>query len=1510
MLSLTLLIAVPVMLYILFCFPWVQERATSIAEKELTNLLGSRVEIGIVDLAPFNRVVLRDVDVRDMRGEPLLKAKHLGAGVSLWQSMMKRQIVVTYAELIETRVNLYRDSIGAPLNLDPILARLKGKPKKEKSKLELAINMIVLRQSGFAYNVLSEPRAKEGVFNANHVIVSDIRADLRVPHISGDEILVDLKRFAALEQSGLAVEDFAASVKLGKTATELKGVRLKLTDSEVRLADIILPSVTNGTLKAEQINTTIGILDGSHIAASDVAPLVPALRGVKLTAEVSGQLSGGVNDLKINNLCVKLPEAQTSVCVTGALSNILNKNEELSYCLKNIKIESAVSAVRDKMAEVTVLSKAANAIPSFVDRLGRIMVEGSVEGGLREIEGELALKTECGVLDVEGSVAKKSVATPLKVKGNLSTESFNPSKLFDFLGPLSSVKLTAEADLQINKGDVSGRGDVRMPRAVWEGKEFTGLSASAELEDSRVEVEVASTTPWLDFTAMGCTDLKSDSPHSVVYANCRRIVVGNLLKGEKYKDFEFSTVLEAAVTGKKIDDVAGWITLDDLQMNDGSGKSVTLKEVMVEAEHSDDERSLKLRGGPVNMSIEGQYTYKSLLTSVVSAISRTFPTLAGLNSEKEERMNEELATPVDARLNLYVDVDTTITQFFKLPFDIVHPVTLRASSNSTYKSVNLQLDAPYIRQGNKLIEGTQMRIHVNGNHGNCSLLINSKYPGKSGNLDLQLLAAGTLDSINTQVKWNSSEDSSYKGMVAVGARFNRDEQNRLLADISVMPTTATVNDSVWTVCPGKIKVDPGLVTLTNVGAERARQHVRLNGSVGADSLSRLVVSLKNFDVDYLFETLNLGEAVMFGGRATGNFYGDALLSKQPRIYTPLLKVKGIKYNHAVMGNADIRSAWDPEKQGITIDADVAQENNDTLRIKGMIRPIAQELDFHFDAHRSPVNFLQPFFRSFTSSITGEATGRVHLFGTFSNINLEGDAVADNFKMHVDFLNVDYTVPHDTVFIRPGIIRFRDVTVTDPQGNRAKFNGEMTHYFFREAKFRFDITDARNMLVYNVSEAESLDPWYGKIYGDGSVTISGVPQRTDISVNMSTAPHSSFVFRTVTTENSGTYDFVTLRERKEETASKLSLKSSTPLAVRRLREKLKQQAASPSVLGVELNLDVNQNANLMLLMNETGSDRLVGEGRGHVRLNYASDGDVQMFGDYTVSRGTYTFTLTDLIIKDFEIRNGSKVKFLGNPEAAQLDILAVRAVNANIADLDESFTKDPELNRTNVRVNAKLLLRGDMRQPNVGFDMEFPTLSTELDRKVKSLLSTDELMGRQVMCLVAFNRFNTPEYMAATKNNELVMMASSVLSSTISSYLGSMLGQFNDHISLAPSIRSDRGDFSDMEVDMGLNTQWLDNRLRFNGNVGYRDKTMNKSAIIGDFDVSWNFGRTDMWTLNVYNRFNDQNFYQRNALTTQGFGVGWRKDFNNPFSRFWQTVKSKKKEIEEKREPADSAAVNR
>ncbi|MBR6489018.1 MAG: translocation/assembly module TamB, partial [Muribaculaceae bacterium] len=714
---------------------------------------------------------------------------------------------------------------------------------------------------------------------------------------------------------------------------------------------------------------------------------------------------------------------------------------------------------------------------------------------------------------------------------------------------------------------------------------------------------------------------------------------------------------------------------------------------------------------------------------------------------------------------------------------------------------------------------------------------------------------------------------------------------KFMSKVNVNPTEVVINDTVWTVHEGSLEYRNGVIDVDEIKGSCADQFVRIAGKVSHDPEDMLTVELNDIHLDYIFETLKINH-VTFGGSATGEFQLADLFSKSPRLSTDRLHVEDMTYNGAKMGDGDIKSSFDSENTGVKLYCDLTQDNGLHTYIDGEIFAADDSLYMVFDANKANVEFMKPFMEAFTDEVHGLVSGHAVLFGNFKTIDLYGDVFAEDFSLKVGYTNCTYTCT-DSVHIEPGLIAFNDIKIQDREHNTAKLNGWLRHNAFHDPVFNFTVTDAKNLLCYDITPAMN-DDWYGIIYGNGSAIIAGEPGEVRIGVNMESASQSKFTFVLSDAQEASEYNFITFRDRdlKDQPIVAVDTVKShldmIPEEVKRLlilkSKKNEQQASMPTHFAIDLQVDITPEAEIILVMDPVGGDRIKAYGSGNLRLNYNSiDDSFVMFGKYVLEKGSYNFTLQDIIIKDFTIRDGSTISFDGDPYNAQLDINAVYSLNANLSDLDDSFSTDRDINRTNVPVNALLKVKGDISEPELAFDLEFPTLSSDAYRKVKSVISTDEMMSRQIIYLLALNRFYTPDYMQSTKtNNEFT----SVASSTISSQLSSILGQISENWQISPNFRSDKGDFSDVEVDLALSSQLLNNRLIFNGNFGYRDNTYNtrNSNFIGDFDLEYLLNRKGTIRLKAYNHFNDQNYYVRDAMTTQGVGVVFKHDFDNLFGK--------------------------
>ncbi len=1494
--ALILIAVLPSVLYVALSLSGVQRRVADQLEIELSRLLDARVTIGDFGVMPFNRVILRDVSVETAPGDTALTVSRLGAGVSLWNAITTDSWRVDYVQLIGLDARLRRDSVGAPLNIQPIINALQPKEKnKPPTSFDLKVSTVIIRSSSVSYDVENMPVVDR--FDPNHIAVSNFRADVNLPKLANDDFSINLRRLAFEERCGFTVRQLAGAFHISAKELSVNGLDIELPASRLTFEDISLPlnGLNSIPSSLRQHSVLLSLLDGSHIWLPDLKAFVPQLEKAELMAtfphfEVAGTLDEA--DAQIN---LEL-ENLLSLDFSGKGVDLESDDRALSINQLNLLLSGPQLASLSR--EIGV---ATPKLQEVMRSLGQLSMSVRGDATMSSFGGDISLKAAPGAMSVSGSGSIGN-SRNYDFHGNVVTDGY--IDLTAFLPAVSPLGFegAAEAFYSVAGKERHGNANINVAQLMVKGNMLSDIAAEVTIDNDIIGGKLAVDDRNLALAADGSYSLDKNNPAITLVANINRFNPDRFGLLDKYPGATLSADIDVDMAGPHMRCLEGYANINNLSFKPVDGEALTMGLLGLNSQSLGDG---SMRIGLINDWIDGamlgEFDFPYLGRAVVDIVSEAFPALLPENSRQE--LQEAQAKSANSRNGLMAtnafNFDFTVketerlAEFFKLPLSVIYPVSIKGEINQATHDLSLNLSAPYLRQGSKLIENTNLQAYVDGPQGRSRLEFETTAPTKGGPMKLGLTAAGESNLLHTDLAWKIDRAKAYEGNLHLSSLFSRDEEG-VTSEVKILESALTFNDSTWRVAPATILVKGKDVDIAGIHASHGQQFVKINGKVSTDPTALLTLDLSHFSLDYLFESLGI-DAAMLGGDASGTFYASDLYSGSPRLESPGLKVKDISYNKTVLGDAVVRANFDTKDLAVMLDADIDNQGRQSM-VNGGIYVTRDSLDLTFTVDREPVGFLQPYMSAFASDISGYASGWARVYGNFKYIDLEGDVKADSVSMRINFTNTTYWAT-DSIHIRPGYINLNGITVEDYRGNKANLNGWVRHKYFKEPRFEFSITGANNLLCYNETSKEN-PRWYGRVFGNGSAFVKGEPGRVDINIDMNTAPGSTFTFVLSDQAEADEYSFLTFRDKNKLSAQltdSLNQRDTSMDLVNRLRElAAKHEDSSSSDYNITIQMGVTPDAEIILVMDPVGGDRIRAYGAGHLRMDYYSaNNDLKMFGTYTLDRGDYNFTLQDIIIKDFSIKSGSEIVFNGDPYAAQLNIKAAYSLNANLSDLDESFLNDSELNRTNVPVNAIMYVSNDIRQPEIGFDLEFPTLTSDIYRKVKSIISTDEMMNRQILYLLALNRFYTPDYMAgATRGNELV----SVASSTLSSQLGNILGQISDNWNIAPAFRSSRGDFSDVEVDVALSSRLLNNRLLFNGNFGYRDKSLNTNQFVGDFELEYLLNRSGNIRLKAYNRYNDQNYYLRQALTTQGVGIILRKDFDSLTSFLRPLLRRKKQDV--------------
>jgi hypothetical protein len=189
-------------------------------------------------------------------------------------------------------------------------------------------------------------------------------------------------------------------------------------------------------------------------------------------------------------------------------------------------------------------------------------------------------------------------------------------------------------------------------------------------------------------------------------------------------------------------------------------------------------------------------------------------------------------------------------------------------------------------------------------------------------------------------------------------------------------------------------------------------------------------------------------------------------------------------------------------------------------------------------------------------------------------------------------------------------------------------------------------------------------------------------------------------------------------------------------------------------------------------------------------------------------------------------------------------------------------------------------------PVLSFAIELPQSDESVQSQVKSMINTDEMLMRQMIYLLVFNRFYTPDYLQ-NSNNVGLNETYSLLSSTVTGQINSWLSKLTDVFTMGFNFRTDgEGETASQEYEANFQINPI-NQLIINGNFGYRYNDLSNRPFFGDLDVEYLLTDNGKLRIKAYTHTVDK-YSLRQANMVQGVGLVFKHDFN------WKKNKHKKK----------------
>lgn len=1201
------------------------------------------------------------------------------------------------------------------------------------------------------------------------------------------------------------------------------------------------------------------------------------------------EVKGTVNQLTCSHLEITADNRQFRLKGDVALQDLSHPQDAYVFGT----LSELTATTRGVGFLVRNLSHDYNGVPPVLERLGNVSFRGEVSGYFTDIVTYGQLHTDLGGVNMDLKLSSDKSKGLFAYSGAVKTTDYK-------LGKLLANEQLGEITFNL---DVHGRHVTdRLPVVELKGLiasvdysryRYENITLDGEYKQGGFNGKVALDDPNGSIYLNGDVNVSSRIPTFNFQAIINKLRPHDLNLTSKYPDTEFSLKLRANFTGGSVDEMIGEINVDSLEFMSPE-KQYFMNNMNIRASKQNNENQLRLTSEFLTASVEGKFQYHTLPASILNIMRKYVPSLI-LPPKK----------PIETHNNFQFDIHIYNTDILSTIFDIPLTVythsTLKGYFNDPLQRLRVEGYFPRLQYKNNFIESGMILCENPSDHIRARVrLTNLK---KKGAVNLSLDAQAKDDNISTTLNWGNSAAVTYSGQLAAVAKFLRTEGEKplLKAMVEVKPTDIILNDTLWQIHPSQVVVDSGKVDVNNFYFSHQDRYVRINGRLSDNPQDSVKVDLKDINMGYVFDIASISDDVNFEGDATGTAYASGVF-KKPVMNTRLF-IKNFSLNQGRLGDLNIYGEWDNENRGIRLDASIKDISTTPSRVTGIIHPLKPEsgLDLNIEANELNLKFLEHYMKSIANDIKGRATGKVHFYGKFKGLNLDG-AVMTNASMNFDILNTHFAIK-DTILLAPTGLTFNNIHISDMEGHSGRMNGYLHFQHFKNLNYRFEI-QANNMLVMNTKESTDM-PFYGTVYGTGNALLTGnAIQGLDVNVAMTTNRNSIFTYINGSVASATSNQFIKFVDKTPRRTIQDSIQIIS--YYEQLQQK-RQEAEEEQKTDIRLNIlvDATPDATMKIIMDPVAGDYISGKGTGNIRTEFYNKGDVKMFGSYQINQGVYKFSLQEVIRKDFVIKNGSTITFNGAPLDANLDIQASYTVNS--ASLNDLIPEESSsiIQQPNVKVNCIMNLSGILVRPTIKLGIELPNERDEVQTLVRNYISTEEQMNMQILYLLGIGKFYTED----ARNNQNSNVMSSVLSSTLSGQLNNALSQVfeTNNWNIGTNLSTGDKGWTDMEVEGILSGQLLNNRLLINGNFGYRDNPMANTNFVGDFEAEWLINRSGDIRLKAYNETNDR-YYTKTNLTTQGVGIMYKKDFNKWSDLFfwnkWK-LRNKRKQEEKSKQQTDS-----
>ncbi len=1372
----------------------------------------------------------------------------------------------------------------------------------------ISIDKFLLRSGQFAsHNFQREPirTTPNDELDYAHLDVFNINMDINDFSLLRDTFLGNIKNIALRERSGFILNELSAE-KAVISARSTALYNFHLITPYTQLGDTLIFKHRGYESFADFNNQVLmeGHIHQSAVALRDIMTFAPGLKenpffkkNKNEVIQIEGEVRGGVNSLRVRDLNLRLSDGSV---VQGNFSsrNLAVKNEEILN-LRLDRLATRMRTLRDLIPKF-------NLPPSF-DRLGRLQFKGSFDGFFADFVAYGDLNTDIGraVMDMRMNI--KNGMDRAGYSGKLSLQNFNLGKWTD--NPdFGLVTFTSEVKngVGLRAQTASAQLTAQIQSFTFKNYNYQNARMDGQLNRNRFDGNFAIQDENVDLNFRGLLNYKDSLPVFDFQAVVNKIDLKTLNLSEK--DLVLSGKIDLNLTDDRFSFMQGEVSASNLHLvyNGKENYDIAYIEAMSYFD-SIGNKVFQVQSDALTADIRGKFDIEQIPEVFIQTFQRNYPAFASRLGIKAER---KAGNPADFVYDIQIIDSKGINRIVDAKLGRLRQMKIGGYYRSENDSLLINIDIPSIRYNNIELNDVAAMLNVVREQGSIDIGVTSTVLNEK-----QTLKPIAIRSFLNKDTLIFGIDYAAKGILSnltLEGQFYPADTN--LFQIKFDQSNLIILEMPWQIDPGnKVTFGKNYIQASNFTLQSNRRRLVLE-TIDNKGI-RVSMSDFNFSViDQLWDD----DILDFGGTFSMTAQVEDIFQMQNlqvNVSSDTLVV-----NSCDLGSLSAEVTAKNLKSPLHTDL-VIYQGNSSLTAKGIYnladitdgnitKPVLQEqaskyFDINVDFRRFPLCIAEQIVKGVFSQVEGAIDGKLRINSAGGKPNIGGKLTILDGMVAVDYLKTSYTFPKGDITVTNYLFDATGLVLYDKFGHTATIQGGLRHNRLRDLGVDARLRTPRFLVLDTKKEDNNL--FYGQAIAEGDIRFNGPFNKLDIYINASVNDSARLVIPLSSARNASQLNFINFVNKRQEREEKNEpVRSGTDITGLRL----------------EINLTIQDEAQVELVFNEQTGEVIRGSGRGNIRILMPRGGTFQMFGDYNIQDGDYLFSLYNVVNKNFRVRPGGSIQWTGDPIAAQINIeAAYTGLNTSIANFIQEYLVNAS---SEVKSDASkatdvvllLHLQGDLRKPIINFDIEFPSLRGEIknyaDNKLRVLKQDQNELNRQVFGLIVVGQFLPTDF--ALQGSEIIY---NTVSEFVSNQLSLLLTElFSDLISdgrVLSGIDLDVAYNQYQSVDLGegqafqrgdefqvqLRQNFFNDRLSVlvggNLDIGTNVRTAAAAGTFfgNDVVIEYVLNKDRSLKLRLYQRLQPDIAGGRRLQV--GSGISFRKEFDS-FGEFWRSLRGETKKL--------------